>query len=68
MAKIKIKEGSLIIELEDDTGTIVFSQAFPGFNYKTIEIETWEKAAAPSNYKQGKLKKVTGVQNRAKTK
>ncbi len=66
MAKIKIKEGSTVIEVEDG-GTIVFSQAFPAIPYATLEIETWEKGAAPSNYKQGKLKKVAGVKNRATT-
>jgi hypothetical protein len=67
MAKIKIKEGSTVIELEDDAGTIVFSQAFPGIDYATLEISTWEKASNPSSYKQGKLKKVTGKPNRATT-
>ena len=68
MAKIKIKEGSLVIEIEDDAGTIVFSQAFPNLSYDDLEISTWEKGADPSTYKQGQLKKVSGKKNRAKTK
>lgn len=45
----------------------MFSQAFPAIPYATLEIETWEKGANPSSYKQGKLKKVAGVKNRATT-
>jgi uncharacterized protein YeaO (DUF488 family) len=66
MARIRIKEGSTVIEVEDG-GRIVFSRAFPGIPYATLEIETWEKGANPGSYKQGKLKKVAGVKNRATT-
>ena len=67
MPELKIKEGSLVIELEDN-GVIVFSQAFPQFQYSQLEISTWEKGVLPSTYKQGELKKVAGKKNKATTK
>lgn len=66
MAKIKIKEGSTVIEIED-RGRIVFSRAFPEIRYATLEIETWEKGPKTGSYKPGKLTKMAGVENCATT-
>jgi len=43
MAKVKIKEGSLTIEVEDDSGKTVFSRTFKDLNYNDIDIEVWQR-------------------------
>lgn len=43
MAKIKIKEGSLTIEVEDDSGKTVFSRTFKDLHYNDTEIEVWQR-------------------------
>lgn len=67
MAKLKIKEGSLVLELwQDDpagSGTnwyCIWSQTFANLAYSGLEVEAHEKAENPERWRNGKLNRMQG--------
>ena len=67
MAKLKIKEGSLILELWQDapagSGTnsrCIWSHTFEDLDYEGLEVEAHERAENPERWRNGKLDRVQG--------
>lgn len=69
MAELKIREGSLILELYDgNPPTCIWSKAFPNLTWDNLDVSVWEQGANAGTYKQGKLNKKPGKKHAATVK
>jgi hypothetical protein len=54
MGEIKIKEGSLLIQVEDDEGDVVFASHVHGVAFETLRVSFHRKTRSGGHTKESK--------------